>query len=84
MSCECYQIGGRFIAEDPDCPAHGREAQAREKERPVLARKAAEAILIDLSDRSGLGNELDNVDDETKEEMLNTWAGLILRETSTD
>lgn len=27
MSCECYQIGGRFIAEDPDCPAHGREGQ---------------------------------------------------------
>lgn len=21
--CECYQIGGRFIAEDPDCPVHG-------------------------------------------------------------
>lgn len=20
----CYQIGGRFIAEDPDCPLHGR------------------------------------------------------------
>lgn len=27
MSCECHQIGGRFIAEDPDCPAHGLEAQ---------------------------------------------------------
>jgi hypothetical protein len=23
MSCQCYQIGGPFIAEDPDCPAHG-------------------------------------------------------------
>lgn len=33
MSCECYQIDGRFIAEDPDCPAHGREAQQREQER---------------------------------------------------
>lgn len=29
MSCECYQIGGPFIAEDPDCPAHGTEAQRR-------------------------------------------------------
>jgi len=28
MSCQCYQIGGPFIAEDPDCPAHGTEAQA--------------------------------------------------------
>lgn len=33
MSCECYQVGGRFIAEDPDCPAHGRDAQATERSR---------------------------------------------------
>lgn len=26
--CQCYQIGGPFIAEDPDCPVHGTEAQA--------------------------------------------------------
>ena len=31
--CECFQIGGRFIAEDPDCPAHGAAAQRIEKER---------------------------------------------------
>ena len=31
--CECYQIGGRFIAEDPDCPVHGTEAQAEQRER---------------------------------------------------
>ncbi len=30
--CECYQIGGRFTAEDPDCPEHGTEAQ----KRPVM------------------------------------------------
>lgn len=28
--CECYQIGGRFIAEDPDCPTHGTAATARD------------------------------------------------------
>lgn len=22
MSCQCFQIGGPFIAEDPDCPIH--------------------------------------------------------------
>jgi hypothetical protein len=33
MSCECYKVGGRFIAEDPDCPAHGRDAQAAERSR---------------------------------------------------
>ena len=29
--CECYRIGGPFIAEDPDCPVHGWEAQQRDK-----------------------------------------------------
>ena len=32
MRCECYRVGGPFIAEDPNCPIHGYEAQAREKE----------------------------------------------------
>lgn len=22
--CECYKIGGKFIAEDPDCEVHGK------------------------------------------------------------
>lgn len=35
--CECYQIGGPFIAEDPDCPEHGTEAQAREREQRSFA-----------------------------------------------
>jgi hypothetical protein len=35
--CECFQIGGPFIAEDPDCEAHGWEAQERQKE---IERKA--------------------------------------------
>lgn len=30
MSCECYKIGGRFIAEDPDCPIHGRASIKRD------------------------------------------------------
>ena len=24
MGCECYQIGGPWIEEDPSCPAHGQ------------------------------------------------------------
>lgn len=27
--CECYQVGGPWIAEDPDCPTHGDEARSR-------------------------------------------------------
>ncbi len=38
--CECYKIGGPWIAEDPDCPVHGRDAQwereQRETERQSL------------------------------------------------
>lgn len=30
--CECFQIGGRFIAEDPDCPIHGTVAQREQRE----------------------------------------------------
>lgn len=33
MTCQCFQIGGPFIAEDPDCPAHGTEAQREERKR---------------------------------------------------
>jgi hypothetical protein len=32
-SCQCHQIGGPFIAEDPDCPAHGLEAQREARRR---------------------------------------------------
>ena len=32
MGCDCYKVGGPFIAEDPDCPIHGREAQLRESQ----------------------------------------------------
>lgn len=33
MGCECFQIGGPFIAEDPDCPAHGRFGLRHDVER---------------------------------------------------
>lgn len=30
MSCECHQVGGPWVSYDPDCPAHGDEAQRQE------------------------------------------------------
>lgn len=27
--CECYQIGGPWIAEDPSCPVHGVQSRGR-------------------------------------------------------
>lgn len=37
MTCECYQIGGPWISFDPDCPAHGLEAQREAEERDEAA-----------------------------------------------
>ena len=38
MNCghQCYEIGGPWIAEDPNCPVHGYEAQAEERRRDSL------------------------------------------------
>ena len=36
MSCKCHQIGGPFIAEDPDCEAHGRDAQRAKPDAVAL------------------------------------------------
>lgn len=31
--CDCYKVGGPWVAEDPDCPVHGRDAQLRDQWR---------------------------------------------------
>ena len=55
MSCQCYQIGGPFISFDPDCPAHGLEAQAREREQEredaerAAREQAREQLLLEQS-----------------------------------
>ena len=41
MSCECYKIGGLFIAEDPDCPAHDRESQEEAQRVEMLEAELA-------------------------------------------
>jgi hypothetical protein len=47
MSCQCYEIGGPFIAEDPDCPAHGTEAQAARAEQETEM-EALRAEILEL------------------------------------
>lgn len=49
MSCQCHQIGGPFIAEDPNCPYHGVEAtQEREwTEERIAALTSALRGLLD-------------------------------------
>lgn len=41
--CECYKIGGRFIAEDPECPIHGHAMDQIHREG--LSAEDAERLL---------------------------------------
>lgn len=45
--CECYKIGGPFIAEDPECPEHGYAARAEQaaRERTETSQEARIAAL---------------------------------------
>jgi hypothetical protein len=36
MSCQCHQIGGPFIAEDPDCVIHGWRRGDRQQQSSAL------------------------------------------------
>lgn len=49
--CECYTVGGPWIAEDPNCPVHGTEAQ-REQESEAFAKEATEQRIADLEEHS--------------------------------
>ena len=53
MRCgyHCHEVGGPYIAENPDCPVHGYQAQAeadrREELRDRLRQAVAEAQTMD-------------------------------------
>jgi len=50
--CDCFKIGGPFIAEDPDCPVHGLRAQQEEEQ--------------DQRDKSYLSSQLDSIKMDVK------------------
>lgn len=54
--CQCFQIGGPFIAEDPDCPQHGTARDEREREARSLRFKLGRAH--DISDLKEIISEL--------------------------
>ena len=61
MSCQCYQVGGPFIAEDPDCFAHGWTAQRRQEiddEEKAAAESRIEALERDVRQLFELVNHL--------------------------
>jgi hypothetical protein len=46
---------------------------------PKAINKIIKAISNDLSDRSGIGDEFDAIDDETKDEMKKEWYKIIYK-----
>lgn len=55
--CQCYQVGGPFIEEDPDCPFHGRQAQLEQRLREEVreadeqSREELEEEVVELRQR---------------------------------
>lgn len=45
------------------------------------AKKIVEALITDLTDRRGLSDAWDSIDQETQEEIMTKWSNLVL-ETS--
>lgn len=45
--CQCYQIGGPFIAEDLSCPAHGVDGYAGRLEAAEARIAELEAVIRD-------------------------------------
>lgn len=44
-----------------------------------IAKQAVEAIVYDLTDRGGLSDEWDQIDEEIQVEIKNKWHGIIER-----
>jgi hypothetical protein len=45
--CDCFQIGGPWISEDPNCPVHGIAAQKRKEDALSLRDKIQNATSLE-------------------------------------
>ena len=52
--------------------------------RQAIAKKIIEGLVYDISDRSGIGNEFDGIDEDIKKEMLEEWEVIILNAIDTN
>lgn len=50
------------------------------KDLPERAIKAVNAIIDDITSRSGLGNEWEAIDEGVQGEIITAWVGIIVRE----
>lgn len=44
----------------------------------VTANEIVDRLFVDMRDRSGLGDELDRVDDDVLQDLHEAWVGIIL------
>lgn len=47
----------------------------------VKAEKAVSRIIDDLTDRGGLGDAWDQVDDEIRQEIISAWVMILMEES---
>lgn len=50
------------------------------KDLPERAIKAVNAIVDDITDRKGLGNEWEALDEDIQGEIIATWVAIIVKE----
>ena len=46
------------------------------------AETIVDAITKDILDRSGIGDEMEWIDDETRSEIRETWVGIVMNEVA--
>jgi len=49
------------------------------REREKISKKIIGEIIEDISDRSGLSNVWDDMDEDTEEEIKKTWQNIVKR-----
>lgn len=48
-------------------------------DRQKVAKQIVDAIVSDITDRSGLGNEFESIDDDVKDEIKAEWQAIIAK-----
>ena len=48
-------------------------------DRQKVSKQIVDAIVSDITDRSGLGNEFESIDDDVKDEIKAEWQAIIAK-----
>ena len=80
--CQCYQIGGPFIAEDPECPVHGPEGRQRQQAAEDLQEEVRQLRAQLTAMRTVLAEAVMCVVDDMRPspEKLRSWHQQLIEE----